>query len=286
MNRKEREKRASKVASFRKTAEVMQGKQSRAFKLPSGFPRFIPKAGVYQLDIIGYTLNANRSDADEGSLVACCPYEAHRGVGARQDTFLCPMSVGKPCAICEKRRDLGNEIGWTTDTVRNMKASKRALITGGAITGGALAIGALSGGSVLAPLAQSVPQLFNGTPTSKDTARAGGVETPFEFAEAQTLQDALSGGNYGGTNGTGVFDGLFSLAGLDQNGVIPQGPNILEDPAGSVFRPSGGSDDGGFTLTNGNEDPEAGGNGIFQNKAAWAIGGIAVLFLLSRRKSG
>ena len=166
------------------------------------------------------------------------------------------------------------------------KASKRALITGGAITGGALAIGALSGGSVLAPLAQSVPQLFNGTPTSKDTARAGGVETPFEFAEAQTLQDALSGGNYGGTNGTGVFDGLFSLAGLDQNGVIPQGPNILEDPAGSVFRPSGGSDDGGFTLTNGNEDPEAGGNGIFQNKAAWAIGGIAVLFLLSRRKSG
>ena len=166
------------------------------------------------------------------------------------------------------------------------KASKRALITGAAITGGALAIGAVSGGGLFAPLATSVPQLFNGNPTSKDTARAGGVETPAEFAEAKTLQDALSGIDYGGRNGTGVFDGLFSLAGLNQKGVIPQGPNILEDPAGSVFRPSGGSDDGGFTLPNGAEDSSVPETGIFQNKAAWAIGGIAVLALLMKRKSG
>lgn len=126
--RKERERKKSKVASARRAAENSAGKQSKAFKLPPGVQRFREKEGEYTLAIVGYEAGKGNPDADEGFLACRAKYYAHRGIGANMDTYLCPaQTYGKPCPVCEFRRNLALEKSWEDESVKALKSSERAL---------------------------------------------------------------------------------------------------------------------------------------------------------------
>ena len=94
-----------KYTSARERAEKQKdGFTAPYLKLPDGVTLFKPKAGTFLLDILPYTTGEGNPWADEGSLHWERTFYVHRGIGANNDTFLCPrMTAKKRCPVCEHR---------------------------------------------------------------------------------------------------------------------------------------------------------------------------------------
>jgi hypothetical protein len=104
----EKQKRKLKYTSVKAMAEKLQaGYQASYLKLTKGFKLYRPKAGKALLDIIPYVAGAGNPMADEGEIHWERTFWVHRGIGANQETFVCPAkTMGQRCPICEARMEL------------------------------------------------------------------------------------------------------------------------------------------------------------------------------------
>lgn len=108
---KQLDERRAKYASLRDAAQKMaMGFQATYLDLPSGVKLWKPKAGTQLIDIIPYRVGKLNPIAEKGQLWWEFTYRVHRGIGADNQTFICPARVlGEPCPICEYREELISE---------------------------------------------------------------------------------------------------------------------------------------------------------------------------------
>ena len=101
-----REKR--RYASARERADKKKQSFTSTFlKVPEGTQFFQPKAGRYLMDIMPYTAGEGNKWAEQGVLYYERTFFIHRGVGANDESFICPrMTAKSPCPICEHRAKL------------------------------------------------------------------------------------------------------------------------------------------------------------------------------------
>lgn len=123
-----------------KVAADVQKQKSEAssygyLNLPKGVPIFKEDPGSRViLDIMPYEVteerHPDRNDTVEAALVGDLwykrPFKIHRNIGVGNDAIVCPTSIGKPCPICEYRKQLINQ-GADKEETDTIKLSKRVL---------------------------------------------------------------------------------------------------------------------------------------------------------------
>jgi hypothetical protein len=103
-------------------------------KLPEGVNFFSPKkAGTYRLEIVPYEVPANpkggqNPNAQPGELHYERTYFSHRGIGADERSYVCPaQTCGRPCPICEHRRELMRDRDADEDLIKALAPKQRQL---------------------------------------------------------------------------------------------------------------------------------------------------------------
>jgi len=103
--------------------------------LPEGVELFVPEMDTkVDMDIMPYLVSDKRHpDKDEENEIATPgtywykrPFKTHRGVGANNETVVCPTTFGKKCPICEYRDKLRKE-GADDEEIKVTKTSERNL---------------------------------------------------------------------------------------------------------------------------------------------------------------
>jgi len=88
----------------------------------------IKKPGSYRIDILPYKVGKGNPYADEGTLHYERTYWVHRGVGADEDTYVCPAKTAKkPCPICEYRAKLERDPNADEELIRALAPKERQL---------------------------------------------------------------------------------------------------------------------------------------------------------------
>ena len=102
--------------------------------LPEGVSFFSPKkAGTYRLEIIPYEVPAKpkggqNPNAQAGELHYERTYFSHRGIGADEKSYVCPAkTAGKPCPICEHRKELMRSKDSDEDLIKALAPKQRQL---------------------------------------------------------------------------------------------------------------------------------------------------------------
>lgn len=103
-------------------------------KLPEGVSFFSPKkAGAYRLEIVPYEVPAKPSggqnpNAQAGELHYERTYFSHRAIGADERSYVCPAkTAGKPCPICEHRREMMRDKDADEDLIKALAPKQRQL---------------------------------------------------------------------------------------------------------------------------------------------------------------
>lgn len=125
--RKNRERRLS---SARETAAKSGTFERTTLNVPDGCTFFKPKkAGVYRLDIIPYEVTEKGNpNAEPGVLHYERTFYVHRGVGANNESYVCPAKTsGKKCPICEHRAKLAKDPDTDEELIRTLSPKKRQL---------------------------------------------------------------------------------------------------------------------------------------------------------------
>jgi len=113
-SQRQKERKRVKREQVRKNAEEGGKKKTAWFRLPEGVEEWKPdKAGQYLLDHLPYEVTDKRhpDGIDPGFLWYKRPFLVHHGVGVNNDSIVCPVSIGKPCPLCEHR----NSLSWDDD---------------------------------------------------------------------------------------------------------------------------------------------------------------------------
>ena len=76
------------------------------FTLPQGVERWLPdKKGTYMLDILPYEVSTDNHPEDgieAGVLWFRTNFRVHHAIGVKEQSVVCPRSIGKKCAICDE----------------------------------------------------------------------------------------------------------------------------------------------------------------------------------------
>lgn len=103
-------------------------------KLPDGMQFFSPKKeGTYRLEIVPYVVptkpaGGQNPNAQGGELHYERTYFAHRGIGADERSYVCPArTAGKPCPICEHRKELMRDKDGDEDLIKALAPKQRQL---------------------------------------------------------------------------------------------------------------------------------------------------------------
>jgi len=126
-----RDKRRSSAAEAarRRALEHTSEFARTSLEIPSGANMFsIKKPGSYRIDILPYKVGKGNPYADEGTLHYERTYWVHRGVGADEDTYVCPAKTAKkPCPICEYRAKLERDSNADEELIRALAPKERQL---------------------------------------------------------------------------------------------------------------------------------------------------------------
>jgi len=134
MTQKKKSNFASKVANDAHRQQK-QGTSYGHLMLPKGVGVFSPEPGSrVKLDFMLYEVSEakhpDRNDEAEiavvGSLWYKRPYSLHRNIGADNNTYVCPRSIGKKCPICEALA-LRKKKGAEKEETDPLKPSQRNL---------------------------------------------------------------------------------------------------------------------------------------------------------------
>jgi hypothetical protein len=125
-------KMAEKVKSWSSDQEK-KGSGANDFKLPRDVSFFKPhkvnqddKFIINRLDLVPYIVTVdNHPKAKKGEPYWTKKFYRHRGLGAdHRMSLICPSTIGKPCPICDFRRELAKEKGWKDDEVSQLRAQE------------------------------------------------------------------------------------------------------------------------------------------------------------------
>lgn len=97
------------------------------FNLPKGVEDWTPdKAGKYLIDILPYEVKSskNMDKVEKGKLWYKVHFGIHHGVGSRNESVVCPRSVGSKCPICEERDRLVHKGESDDEVLRKLNAQK------------------------------------------------------------------------------------------------------------------------------------------------------------------
>lgn len=125
--RKSKERR--RVSARRRAESHKTSSYSRVFTLPDGVEDFrVDKAGMKSVDILSWIAGKGNPYADEGEEAFERTFWVHRGIGANQDSYVCPSkTMNKPCPICEWRRDAAKDPDADEDMLRDLAPKERQL---------------------------------------------------------------------------------------------------------------------------------------------------------------
>ena len=98
-----RNKRERGAASRKRAERHKTGFERTSLNIPEGASMFnIKGKTVVRIDVIPYIVGKGNPMADVGEVHWERTFYVHRGIGANQDTFVCPAkTAGLPCPICE-----------------------------------------------------------------------------------------------------------------------------------------------------------------------------------------
>jgi len=95
-----------------KNAKEGSGGGNKWLNLPDGVTEWAPeKPGTYLIDIIPYEVadKEHPDNIDPGMLWYKRQFAIHHNIGIQSDSIPCPLSVKKPCPICEEMNRLKSE---------------------------------------------------------------------------------------------------------------------------------------------------------------------------------
>lgn len=128
MGTKEKTRRRVSKEDIRQNAKSGQsGGRSSWWKLPKNVRLWNPeKAKTYDLDFLPYEVKGeNHPDKVEpGTLWYKLPFQIHRNIGPGNDALVCPVSIGKPCPICQERTKLTKNWDDNEESIKAIKAQK------------------------------------------------------------------------------------------------------------------------------------------------------------------
>jgi gp32 DNA binding protein like len=81
---------------------------------------FNPKAGDFELDFIPY------ENAD-GDLEAYRRFKVHSNIGIDDNKYVCPTSIGKPCPICDERKQMAKSKSGDSEIIKALNPKERML---------------------------------------------------------------------------------------------------------------------------------------------------------------
>jgi len=107
------------------------GVRGTTVRLPDGVSFFsVKKAGLMRLEIIPYRIpeGAGNPCFDDGSMGFERTFFIHRGVGANNDSYVCPAKTkGKACPICESRAKLASDPSTDDELLKALLPKERQL---------------------------------------------------------------------------------------------------------------------------------------------------------------
>ena len=107
-----KQRRRVSADKVKENAERGSGGGSDWFQVKENVGRWSPdKAGRYNIDILPYEVKSEShpDDVEKGCLWYKLPFAVHHGVGASNQSLVCPKSVGGKCPICDERSRLYKE---------------------------------------------------------------------------------------------------------------------------------------------------------------------------------
>jgi len=118
-----------RVSGKKRAQEHKSGFDRTAINVPDGCDLFsLGKEGTKRIEIVPFTAGADNPYADKGELHYERTFFTHRGIGASEDTYICPKKTwGKKCPICEAKAKLSQDPDADEDAVKALKWSERQL---------------------------------------------------------------------------------------------------------------------------------------------------------------
>lgn len=81
---------------------------------------FNPKEGDFEIDMIPY-------EDSNGELQPYRRYKVHGGIGAEDNKYVCPTTIGKPCPICNARKEMAKSKSGDADLIKSLTPKERVL---------------------------------------------------------------------------------------------------------------------------------------------------------------
>jgi hypothetical protein len=97
------------------------------FDLPEGIEQFTPdKAGSILIDVLPYEVKSQQhpDNVEAGVLWWKYPFLVHHGVGATNQSLVCPTSIGKPCPICQEKAKLAKNRDENEEQIKALNPQK------------------------------------------------------------------------------------------------------------------------------------------------------------------
>jgi len=123
-------KRKSMRGKVRGRAETRESSSGVPWlKVGDGVELFKPEKGRNKIDILPYEISVdNHPEQEEGELWYQRTVWVHFGIGASEETRVCPLkTIGKKCPICEHRAELMKDPDGDDDVISKLKPKEREL---------------------------------------------------------------------------------------------------------------------------------------------------------------
>lgn len=128
--KKEKEKKARKVASARDVAKATGGgkRALKVINLPGHIGQWkFDRTGLFKIDIVPYEASKGDKSGKEGFLVPYLAYEAHE-IGPDNERWCCPERMAnKPCPVCKFQRKLKVDPHASEDRIKALYPRKRRI---------------------------------------------------------------------------------------------------------------------------------------------------------------
>jgi hypothetical protein len=128
--KKEKRKKRSTLENVQRRMETHKtGFAPTAFELPENTSLFVLKdEKSVRLDIIPYEVGEGNPYADPGTLHYERTFYVHRGIGADQNSYVCPAKTcGERCYICEYRAKLSKDPDADEKLIKDLFPKQRQL---------------------------------------------------------------------------------------------------------------------------------------------------------------
>ena len=98
-------------------------------KLSSKVNFFQPKEEEYELDCIPFetTVSKHPKGYEKGELRAYLRFKIHAGIGAEDNKYVCPTTIGKPCPICIERAKMAKSSNGNLELIKALTPKERTL---------------------------------------------------------------------------------------------------------------------------------------------------------------